>query len=70
MKYKLLIPLVICGIIVICVLLGYPPFYAVCGIAVILIVGIAWYVIETLSAMRQSLEKIEQQLEEMKKTGP
>jgi uncharacterized protein (DUF58 family) len=61
---------IICALIALLGIISYQWFLACCIIAVFLLILAAWYVIETFSAIRQSVEKIEQQLEEMRKTRP
>jgi ABC-type polysaccharide/polyol phosphate export permease len=71
MKSNWLIHLtIICGIIVILGVITYQWFLACCIIAVFVLVLFVWHVIETLSAIRQSIEKIERHLDEMQKTKP
>jgi len=60
---------IICAMIALFGIVTYQWLLGVCIIAVFLLILAAWYVIETLSAIRQSVEKIEQQLEEMQKSG-
>ncbi len=57
---------IICAMIALFGIVSYQWFLAFCIIAVFLLILAAWYVIETLSAIRQSVEKIERQLEEMR----
>lgn len=66
-KNQLALFLVICAIIAVFGVISYQWFLAACIIAFFFLALLAWHVIGTLSAIRQSVEKIEQQLEEMKK---
>jgi len=60
---------IICAMIALFGIITYQWFLAFCVIVVFLLILAAWYVIETLSAIRQSVEKIEQHLEEIRKSG-
>jgi|GEM_PF-5617795 Na+-transporting methylmalonyl-CoA/oxaloacetate decarboxylase gamma subunit len=68
-RNRLIALTIICAMIALFGIVSYQWLLGVCIIAVFLLILAAWYVIETLSAIRQSVEKIERQLEEMQKSG-
>jgi predicted membrane protein len=66
-KNQLTIFLIVCIIIAVSGVILYQWFLAVCVIVFFCLALFAWHVIDTLSAIRTSMEKIEQHLEGMKK---
>jgi hypothetical protein len=68
MKSNLLIVItIICGIIALFGIITY-QWFLVCGIiALFILILLVWYVTEKLIAIQQSVEKIEQHLEAMRK---
>lgn len=69
-RNRLIIFTIICAFIALLGMITCQRLLAICVIVLFCLAVPVWYVIEKLSAILQSLEKIEQHLDEMRKPGP
>ncbi|WP_048068208.1 hypothetical protein [Methanoregula boonei] len=69
-RNRLIIFTIICAVIALLGLITYQRFLAVGVIVLFCLALFVWYVIEKLSAIQQSLEKIERHLDEIRRSRP